>query len=170
MQEVSIDENAYIMATLPGNVDHDVPVIGFIAHFDTSPDFSGANVNPQIIHKYDGKDIVLNEKENIKKAWTFNSLPGSLATGPFYHGSDPVILTCKGKIFFQIADHFLFILIIEVNKVIHHLEDLLPVLIDFVNGLHKGFITPAKPQVKAITDRGNAQVLSRDRIGGIHQS
>ncbi|WP_417557604.1 peptidase T [Mesoflavibacter zeaxanthinifaciens] len=65
MKDVSIDQNAYIMATLPSNVDHDVPTIGFISHFDTSPDFTGANVNPQIVEDYDGKDIVLNEAENI---------------------------------------------------------------------------------------------------------
>lgn len=65
MQDVSIDDNAYIMATLPSNVDHDVPTIGFISHFDTSPDFTGANVKPQIIENYDGKDIILNEAENI---------------------------------------------------------------------------------------------------------
>ena len=65
MQEVTIDDKAYIMATLPANVDHEVPVIGFVSHFDTSPDFSGANVKPQIISNYDGKDIVLNQKQNI---------------------------------------------------------------------------------------------------------
>ncbi len=65
MQNVTIDENAYIMATLPSNVDHPVPTIGFISHFDTSPDFTGANVKPQLIENYDGKDIVLNEAENI---------------------------------------------------------------------------------------------------------
>lgn len=65
MQDVHIDENAYIMATLPSNVDHNVPTIGFISHFDTSPDFSGKNVNPQIISEYDGKDIVLNKEKNI---------------------------------------------------------------------------------------------------------
>lgn len=65
MKEVTIDENAYIMATLPSNVDHDVPVIGFISHFDTSPDFTAANVKPQIINNYDGGDIVLNAKEKI---------------------------------------------------------------------------------------------------------
>lgn len=64
MSEVTIDEKAYVMATLPSNIDKEVPVIGFISHFDTSPDFSGANVNPQIIENYDGGDIVLNEKEN----------------------------------------------------------------------------------------------------------
>ncbi|MAP53503.1 peptidase T [Altibacter sp.] len=65
MEEVTIDEHAYIMATLPSNVDHEVPVIGFISHFDTTPDFTGANVKPQIIENYNGKDIVLNETENI---------------------------------------------------------------------------------------------------------
>ena len=65
MQDVSIDKHAYIMATLPANVDYKVPTIGFIAHMDTSPDFSGTNVNPQIHENYDGKDVVLNEKENI---------------------------------------------------------------------------------------------------------
>lgn len=65
MQEVSIDQKAYIMATLPSNVNQEVPTIGFISHFDTSPDFTGANVKPQIIEDYDGKDIVLNATENI---------------------------------------------------------------------------------------------------------
>jgi len=65
LSDVSIDDKAYIMATLPSNVDHEVPVIGFVSHFDTSPDFSGANVKPQIITNYDGKDIVLNAEKNI---------------------------------------------------------------------------------------------------------
>lgn len=65
LDEVTIDDKAYIMATLPSNVDHEVPTIGFVSHFDTSPDFSGANVKPQIIENYDGKDIVLNAEKNI---------------------------------------------------------------------------------------------------------
>ena len=65
MQDVTIDDNAYIMATLPSNVDHEVPTIGFVSHFDTTPDFTGANVNPQVIEQYDGGDIVLNKEENI---------------------------------------------------------------------------------------------------------
>ena len=65
MQDVTIDSNAYIMATLPSNVPHKVPAIGFVSHFDTSPDFTAANVNPQIIENYDGTSIVLNKKENI---------------------------------------------------------------------------------------------------------
>lgn len=65
LEDVTVDDNAYIMATLPSNVEHDVPTIGFVAHFDTSPDFSGTNVNPQIVENYDGGDIVLNKEENI---------------------------------------------------------------------------------------------------------
>ena len=65
MQDVTIDSNAYIMATLPSNVPHKVPAIGFVSHFDTSPDFTAENVNPQIIENYDGTSIVLNKKENI---------------------------------------------------------------------------------------------------------
>jgi len=65
LSDVTIDDKAYIMATLPSNVDHEVPTIGFVSHFDTSPDFSGANVKPQIVENYDGKDIVLNAEKNI---------------------------------------------------------------------------------------------------------
>ncbi len=65
LSEVRIDDNAYVMGTLPSNVKHKVPAIGFISHFDTSPDFTAANVNPQIVENYDGKDIVLNAEENI---------------------------------------------------------------------------------------------------------
>ncbi|MFV9482833.1 peptidase T [Christiangramia sp. ASW11-125] len=65
MQDVTIDEHAYVMASLPANVPHKVPVIGFVSHFDTTPDFSGTNVKPQIIENYNGKDIVLNKEKNI---------------------------------------------------------------------------------------------------------
>ena len=65
MQDVTIDDKSYIMATLPSNVDHEVPTIGFVSHFDTTPDFTGANVKPQIIPNYDGKDIILNAEQNI---------------------------------------------------------------------------------------------------------
>ncbi len=65
MSEVTIDENGYVMATLPSNTDRAVPTIGFISHYDTSPDFSGTNVKPRIVKEYDGGDIVLNEKEEI---------------------------------------------------------------------------------------------------------
>ena len=65
MQEVTIDQYGYVMATLPSNIQEEVPTIGFIAHFDTTPDFTGANVNPQIVENYDGKDIILNKEKNI---------------------------------------------------------------------------------------------------------
>ncbi len=65
MEEVSIDANGYIMATLPGNIDKPVPTIGFISHMDTTPDFTGKDVSPQIVKDYDGRDIVLNKDKNI---------------------------------------------------------------------------------------------------------
>lgn len=63
--DVSLDNNCYLMATLPSNTSKKVPVIGFISHFDTSPDMSGNNVNPRIVKNYDGKDIILNEINNV---------------------------------------------------------------------------------------------------------
>ncbi len=65
LSDVTMDENGYIMASLPSNIDKDVPVIGFIAHYDTSPDFSAEGVKPQIIENYDGGTIVLNEEKGI---------------------------------------------------------------------------------------------------------
>ncbi|WP_439129804.1 peptidase T [Polaribacter sp.] len=65
LQEVILDENCYIMATLPSNIDYKVPTIGFVAHIDTSPDFTGKNVKPKIVEDYQGNDIVLNEEKNI---------------------------------------------------------------------------------------------------------
>ncbi len=65
MQEVSIDEHAYIMATLPSNMDKKVPTIGFVSHIDTTPDFSGKNVKPQIVKDYDGEEIILNKQKEI---------------------------------------------------------------------------------------------------------
>jgi tripeptide aminopeptidase len=65
MTDVTIDDKGYIMATLPPSTSKEVPTIGFISHYDTSPDFSGTNVNPRIIEKYDGKDIILNKEKDI---------------------------------------------------------------------------------------------------------
>ena len=65
LQDVTIDDKSYIQATLPSNLDYEVPTIGFVAHFDTTPDFTGANVKPQIVKNYDGGDIVLNKELNI---------------------------------------------------------------------------------------------------------
>lgn len=60
MSDVTIDENGYVMATLPANTDKEIPTIGFIAHMDTAPDYSGTNVKPQFVENYDGGDIKLN--------------------------------------------------------------------------------------------------------------
>ena len=65
LSDVTLDENGYLFATLPSNMDCAVPVVGFIAHMDTSPDMSGRHVNPRIVKNYDGKAIVLNEAEGI---------------------------------------------------------------------------------------------------------
>lgn len=65
LTEVDMDENGYVMATLPANTDKDIPTIGFLAHVDTATDFTGENVNPLVWTDYDGKDLVLNEAEQI---------------------------------------------------------------------------------------------------------
>jgi len=65
MDEVSIDENGYVMATLPANTEKNVPTIGFLAHVDTATDFTGEGVNPQIVEHYDGNDLMLNEATNV---------------------------------------------------------------------------------------------------------
>lgn len=65
LAEITVDEHAYVMATLPANSDKEVPAIGFLAHLDTATDFTGANVKPQIVENYDGKDIMLNQELNI---------------------------------------------------------------------------------------------------------
>lgn len=65
LEDISLDEKGYIMATLPANTDKEVPTIGFVAHMDTSPDLTGKDVNPQIVKNYDGKDIILNKDLNI---------------------------------------------------------------------------------------------------------
>lgn len=65
LSDVSIDDKSYVMATLPSNLDYEVPTIGFVSHFDTTPDFTGKDVKPQIIKNYDGGDIVLNAEKNI---------------------------------------------------------------------------------------------------------
>lgn len=65
LEDVELDEHAYLYATLPANTDEEKDVLGLIAHMDTAPDMSGENVKPRIVEKYDGKDIVLNEEENI---------------------------------------------------------------------------------------------------------
>ena len=66
LTEITLDENGYLMATLPSNItDREVPTVGFIAHLDTSPDMSGRHVNPRIVKNYDGGNIVLNKEDNV---------------------------------------------------------------------------------------------------------
>lgn len=65
LEEITLDENGYLFATLSANIDKEVPTIGFIAHMDTSPDMSGKDVSPRIVENYDGTDIVLCAEENV---------------------------------------------------------------------------------------------------------
>ncbi|PAV30563.1 peptidase T [Virgibacillus profundi] len=65
MEDTAVDDNGYVMATLPANTDKDVPTIGFLAHVDTATDFTGENVNPQIVENFDGNDLTLNEGLNV---------------------------------------------------------------------------------------------------------
>lgn len=65
LDDIILDDNGYLMATLKGNVDKQVPTVGFIAHLDTSPDMSGKHVAPRIVENYDGNDIVLNAAKGI---------------------------------------------------------------------------------------------------------
>ena len=65
LEDIVLDDNGYLYATLPANTDAAIPTIGFIAHMDTSPDCSGENVQPHIVRNYDGQDIVLDEAAGI---------------------------------------------------------------------------------------------------------
>lgn len=85
LEDAHMDDNCYVMATLPSNIDKQVPTVGFVAHMDTSPDFSGKNVKPRIIENYDGKDITLNESQNI--IMTTEDFPELL----LYKGQDIIV-------------------------------------------------------------------------------
>jgi len=65
MSDVTIDDNGYVMATLPANTDKDIPTIGFLAHVDTATDFTGKNVKPQVWENFDGQDLTLNKELNV---------------------------------------------------------------------------------------------------------
>ncbi|MGO4545140.1 peptidase T [Paenibacillus sp. 2TAB23] len=65
MEDITLDENGYVMATLPANTDKQIPTIGFLAHIDTATDFTGTNVKPQLVESYDGNDIILNQEQSI---------------------------------------------------------------------------------------------------------
>lgn len=64
-QDVRVDQNSYVYATIPATMDKKVPVLGFIAHMDTAPAYSGAGVRPQIVKQYDGGDILMNQKTGL---------------------------------------------------------------------------------------------------------
>lgn len=66
LEDITLDANGYLMATLPANVEREVPVVGFIAHLDTAPDMSGRHVKPRIVAGYQGGPVMLNEKERIE--------------------------------------------------------------------------------------------------------
>ena len=70
LKDARISEHGYVYATLESNIDKDVPVIGFIAHMDTAPDYYGENVKPQIIKKYDGGDIKLNDVDVLSPTFS----------------------------------------------------------------------------------------------------
>ena len=65
LADVVLDDKGYLYATLPANTDKEMPVVGFIAHLDTSPDMSGKDVKPRVVENYEGGDIALDAKENI---------------------------------------------------------------------------------------------------------
>jgi tripeptide aminopeptidase len=65
LSDAHVDEKCYVMATLPSNIEKDVPVIGFVAHVDTAPDMSGSNIKPNIIEDYDGEDILINHEKQL---------------------------------------------------------------------------------------------------------
>lgn len=85
LSDAAMDNNGYVMATLPSNVEKELPTVGFIAHMDTSPDFSGKDVKARIVTEYDGKDIVLNEGQNI--VMTTTDFPELL----LYKGQDIIV-------------------------------------------------------------------------------
>jgi len=85
LEDVNLDKNGYIMATLPANIDKAIPTIGFISHMDTSPDMSGRHVKPRIITSYDGENILLNEEKNI--VFDTNKYPEILQ----YKGQDIIV-------------------------------------------------------------------------------
>ena len=65
LKDAEVDKNGYIMATLPANSDKKIPTLGFIAHLDTAPDMTGKHVQPRIVEKYNGNDILLNAEDAI---------------------------------------------------------------------------------------------------------
>ena len=77
LKDISLDDNGYLMATVPSNLPagQEAPVVGFIAHLDTSPDMSGRHVSPKIIEKYEGGDIVLNKRNILASSLSLQTAP-----------------------------------------------------------------------------------------------
>ncbi len=88
LEEVEIDDKGYIYATLPANTNENIPTIGFISHYDTSPDCSGENTNARLIKKYDGGDIILSQDENEKIVTDTSTYPELLK-----HIGEDIIVT-----------------------------------------------------------------------------
>lgn len=85
LEDITLDDNGYLMATLPANIETPVPTVGFIAHLDTSPDLSGRHVTPRIVKNYEGGDITLNaEKEIVLSPREFPELDS-------YRGQDLIV-------------------------------------------------------------------------------
>ena len=85
LQDVDLDKNGYVMATLPANTDKAIPTIGFVSHMDTSPDMSGKHVKPRIVKNYDGANITLNSEKGI--VFETNKYPEILQ----YKGQDVIV-------------------------------------------------------------------------------
>ena len=85
LSEITLDNNGYLMATLPANTNRDVPTVGFIAHLDTSPDMSGHNVKPRIVKAYDGGDITLNAETGVVLS------PAQFPELKHYEGQDLIV-------------------------------------------------------------------------------
>ncbi|HSG29612.1 MAG TPA: peptidase T, partial [Candidatus Krumholzibacterium sp.] len=112
LKDASVDDKCYVMATLEANTDRKIPVIGLIAHLDTSPDMSGAGVKPKIVEDYDGGDIVLNEKEKIVLS------PGDFPELSYYVGQ--TLITTDGTTLLGADDKAG---IAEIMAALHHLAD-----------------------------------------------
>ena len=83
--DISISENCYVYATIPATTDKKMPVLGFIAHMDTTPDYSGAPAKTQIVKNYDGKDILMNQETGLTmKVSDFPQMTG-------YKGQDLIV-------------------------------------------------------------------------------
>lgn len=108
LEDISLDENCYIMATLPANCNEDIPAIGFIAHMDTAPTYNGRGVNPRIVENYDGEDIPLSKEGDVVLS------PKDFAHLKNYIGQD--LIVTDGKTLLGADDKAGIVEIIEAVK------------------------------------------------------